>query len=892
MIGGRFLTIAIWRMRSALATIHVGSRVRIGTMKPSIHKTSGDARHKSGLRRVSSFASTIAIVFALIGPPLCHAQSTPGAGIIQGTVTRMNEDGQPSPVQGVRVTLTPETGAPVLSTATDDHGHYSFKGLAGGSYTIDGTLEGFTPFKEVVKLAADGSVTQDFSVKLSAVSMSVEVQGQGETLSTENANSTPTITNKQETDLPREEQKFKEALPLVPGVVRASNGTLNMKGTAENQGMLLVDSGETVDPVSGSFSIPVPLDAINNLSVSKTPYGAEFGGFSGGLAIIQTKPPSDTWTHSIEDAIPIPRGRDGHLVGVEAFKPRIYVSGPLMKKKLDFTEALDYDIDKKPIRGVAWPINETKTQGFDSFTAFQATLSPRHVLNASVIVFSRHQLYADISSLVPQTASSNDGQRGFSVGATDAIHMDSADLITLFRFNGIQSNGNPQALGDMLLTPNGRQGDFFNSFNRTAGQFQLQPTLQLPVKNWHGHHDIKFGVDLTYRFYSGSSESDPVQILRENSTLAETISFMPGGSLHSNDTEVSEFAQDNWTINNHFTVDLGARLVSQSAGRPIAFGPRVGIAFSPGQNHKTLIHLGSGIFYDRVPLLTTDFTDNPTRVITLFDQNGVPLGPPTVLTNVYLQPGPGGIFTPTANRPKETARNITSSAEVDRELTRNAVFRVSFLASQISNIAVVIPFEGPVGSSSYLGLAKNGASRYYELEAAFNYKLSERDVFSVSYIHTYARGDLNTIADIYVPFEQAVIRPNLVGTLPSSIPDRVVAWGIFALPWRLAVAPVVDIHTGLPYSVVDSLQNYVGAPNSQRFPSFFSLDVKFYREISGRLNFLRGVAGHTARIGFFALNLTNHLNPLDVFNNDTSPIFGTLSGFQHRVFGMVIEFRD
>jgi hypothetical protein len=805
----------------------------------------------------------------------------------------MNDEGKSSPVRDVQVKLIPEAGTPVLTTATDELGRYAFTGLSAGSYTVEGTLEGFLPYKETVKLAADGSLVQDFIMKLSTVSMSVDVQAVGETISTENANSTATVTSKQANDLPREEQKFKEALPLVPGVVRSSDGTLNMKGTAESQGMLLVDSAETVDPVTGSFSIPVPLDAISSLAVSKTPYGAEYGGFSGGLAIIQTKTPSDSWIHSIEDLFPLLRGRNGQLVGVQYWKPRLYVSGPLIKKKLNFSEAFDYDLDKKPVRGLAWPINETKTNGFDSFSSIQAMLSPTNVLNANLIVFTRHQRYADISSLVPQTASSNDGQKGFSVGAADAIHLHSgADLTTVVRFSGIESNGNPNGPLDMLLTPEGRGGDFFNTFARTAGQFQLQPTLQLPAKSWHGKHDIKFGVDFTHRFYSGTSESHPIQILRQDGTLAEQIDFLPGAALHSSDTEISEFVDDNWTISDHVTIDLGARLVSQSAGRAAAFGPRAGFAFSPGHDHKTLIHLGTGVFYDRVPLLTTDFTDNPTRVITLFDQNGVPLGPPTTFTNVYLQPGPGGTFTPTATRPRSTARNITSSVEVDRELRKNTVFRLSFISSQISNMAVVIPFAGPLGTSSFLGLAKTGVSHYYEIEATINYKLSERDIFSASYIHSYATGDLNVLSDIYVPFEQAVIRPNLSGVLPSSIPDRLVAWGIFALPWKLAVAPIVDFHTGLPYSVIDASQNYVGTPNSQRFPSFFSLDVKFYREITGRLNIMRHVGGRTARIGIYSLNLTNHLNPLDVFNNNTSPQFGQLSGFQHRTLGMVIEFRD
>jgi hypothetical protein len=849
------------------------------------------------MNRISRPFSGFTIIFVLIIPALCRAQNAPaakpGAGILQGTVTRTNDEGKPSPVRYVQVKLTPESGAPALTTATDEQGRYAFTGLPAGNYSIEGTMEGFLPYKETVKLAADGSLIQDFTMKLSTVTMSVDVKSEGETISTENANSTATIGSKEATDLPREEQKFKEALPLVPGVVRKSDGTLNMKGTAESQGMLLVDSAETVDPVTGSFSIPVPLDAIQALSVSKTPYGAEYGGFSGGLAIIQTKPPSDTWTHSVEDIFPLLRGRNGHLVGVEYWLPRFYLSGPLIKKKLNFTEALDYEFDKKPIRGLAWPINETKTQGFDSFSSVQATLSPRNILNANLIVFSRHQRFADISSLVPQTASSNDGQKGFSVGATDVIQLESgADLSTLVRFSGIQSNGNPNGTLDMLLTPEGRGGDFFNTFGRTAGQFQIQPTLQLPVKSWHGKHDIKFGMDFTHRFYSGTSESHPIQILRQDGSLAERIDFLPGAALHSRDTEISEFVQDNWTISDHVTIDLGARLVSQSAGRAAAFGPRAGFAFSPGHDHKTLIHLGTGVFYDRVPLLTTDFTDNPTRVVTLFDQNGLPLGPPSAFANVYLQSGPGGTFTPTATRPKSTARNITSSVEVDRELRKNTVFRLSFISSQISNMAVVIPFAGPLGTSSFLGLAKTGVSHYYEIEATINYKLSERDIFSASYIHSYATGDLNVLSDIYVPFEQAVIRPNVSGILPSSIPDRLVAWGIFALPWKLAVAPIVDFHTGLPYSVIDASQNYVGTPNSQRFPSFFALDVKFYREVTGRLNILRHVGGRTARIGVFALNLTNHSNPLDVFNNNTSPQFGQLSGFQHRVFGMVIEFRD
>jgi hypothetical protein len=46
------------------------------------------------------------------------------------------------------------------------------------------------------------------------------------------------------------------------------------------------------------------------------------------------------------------------------------------------------------------------------------------------------------------------------------------------------------------------------------------------------------------------------------------------------------------------------------------------------------------------------------------------------------------------------------------------------------------------------------------------------------------------------------------------------------------------------------------------------------------------------RLGVYSLNLTNHLNYLDVYSNVASPYFGHFAGFQHRVNGMVIDMVD
>jgi hypothetical protein len=81
----------------------------------------------------------------------------------------------------------------------------------------------------------------------------------------------------------------------------------------------------------------------------------------------------------------------------------------------------------------------------------------------------------------------------------------------------------------------------------------------------------------------------------------------------------------------------------------------------------------------------------------------------------------------------------------------------------------------------------------------------------------------------------------------------------------------------------------VGGANSQRFPTFFSLDLKVYREFRLHLPFLGTMKDRKLRFGVYSINLTNHSNPLSVYTNVTSPNFGHFVGFQHRVNGLVID---
>jgi hypothetical protein len=805
---------------------------------------------------------------------------TPQTQELKGEV--LDEAGKP--LVGAVCTLTggplPDTG---LSVATREKGEFNFTGLLPSTYRLTCAAADYEP---VMKQDLQIGETPPPFVQMVlppeiVVRQKVEVREKAPVTSPENVSAPAKVTSTQLMTLPLTEQRFKAALPLVPGVVRTPDGKINIKGTTESQGMLLVDGAETVDPVTGAFAIEVPIDAVGSVDVFKTAYQAEYGRFAGGLASVQTKAPSDQFHFELNDLTPNMRGKSGHLVGISEESPRIDVTGPLLPGKLDIFEAFNYDLHKQPVRGLAWPKNEIKKEGIDSFTSLQYIISTQHLLTGNLKVFPERLEFADINSLVPQSASSNYGQRGFSGGANDRYLFPAGGILTSFlQLTYFSSYAHGQGPLDMLVTPNGWGGNFFNTWARDGSQQEASQTYQSPRKEWRGRHEFTVGGDLVHRSFSGSSVSRPVQVLRQDGTLAEQIDFQGKGLLSAKDTEVAAFVQDHWALQDRLAIDLGLRYSGQTTGDPTAFAPRIGAVYSPGRGGKTILRGGIGVFYDRLPLLASDFTNNPTRIVTQYDTQGNPLGPPLVFQNVYARTERRTTqLVPPGHDLDSTPYNVTWNVEADREIHPHVTLRLSYLSSGTHKVFITNPLIDQYGVP-LLELSNTGATRYHEFESTLRIRARANTDINISYVHSLARGDLNSLGDVYVPFEGPVIRPNFFAGLPSNIPDRFVTWGRCNLPWKIVASPVLDIHTGFPYSALDELQNYVGPPASLRFPIFASLDLEMYKEF--RIRFIPWVRNHPLRGILRVYNVTNHQNPHDVYNNVTSPYFGHFVGLQHR----------
>jgi hypothetical protein len=136
---------------------------------------------------------------------------------------------------------------------------------------------------------------------------------------------------------------------------------------------------------------------------------------------------------------------------------------------------------------------------------------------------------------------------------------------------------------------------------------------------------------------------------------------------------------------------------------------------------------------------------------------------------------------------------------------------------------------------------------------------------------------LNDFAGYIGSFPQPIVRPNTVATSPTDLPNRFLVWGRWLLPHGFGVAPVFEYRNGFPYSVVNELQQYVGIPNSTRFPNFLSADARVWRDF-------KVSSKYSVRLSLSSFNLTNHFNPEATHWNTADPAYGRFFGERHRRF--------
>ena len=812
----------------------------------------------------------------LISSGVGNAQNPQGqTGTLRGAVMTIGPDGQSYNIPAASMKLK-RGELQVAETSANDAGEYEFTKLSPGEYTLEAAVEGFKTSGKTIMVHAGETLVENVKLEVADVTASVTVAATAQDVATaETAPATIVNRNTLQT-LPLPNEQLLDALPLVPGVVRGPDGQINMNGGRASQSSMTVNSTNVTDPVNGQFAFNLPIEAVESVQVLTNPYAAEYGKFTAGVTAVSTRSGTDKFNVEAQSFFPRFRHRGDKWRGIEAFTPRLAISGPLKKNKLWFMQSFEYRFVRTPIESLPPDKRDTGIESFDSLTQMDWDVNPRHHLTSTFSLFPEKLRFVGLNTFNPEEVTPNYKQRGFFWGLNERwIVSDKAVLESYLSVKKFDADVFPSS-GEQVMNfaPDVNSGNYFNRQDRRSTRVEALEIYNFTPPDFAGTHFMKVGVALTHTTFDGGNTSNTVRILRRNGTVSQQIDFAGDGLQRRNTTEFSSFFEDKWTINERLTLEYGVRFDRDTIARENNLAPRLAFAFSPIRDGRTVVRGGVGLFYDRINLNTATFPQLQDRLITSFGVDGrrvSQLQHPTVENGRFLTP-----------------RSVSWNIELDREWMKNLLVRVGYQQRQGTREYILDPLESETSASSLL-LSNGGRSRYREFQVTARYTFRGTDELNASYVRSKAIGDLNDFNSYYANFENPIIRRNEQSLLPFDAPNRFVFWGNFRVKYGITIAPVVDLRNGFPLSVVDEDRNFVGPRNrAGRFPNFASLDLQVLKRLSvpGRFR-----EKYQVRVGIKFFNLTDHFNPRDFQGNLASDEFGTFYNGVGRKVGMkfVIE---
>jgi len=266
----------------------------------------------SGIQTLPSAGQPVMPVLAG-APATSGAQAGPavtscdGPGTIGGAVT----DQTGAVLVGANIKLTSAGGA-VQNALSDAKGNYCFKGLSSGSYNISVTMKGFKVFEAAgVNLVAGQGIPLDAPLEPAGEVTEVNVEGQKVAeVETENAQVQGTVTENEVKTLQLNGRNFIQLIALAPGVSNQTGqdeAKVGVTGSAKysvNGGRVEyntfeVDGGDVLNAgLNGAESTLIvypSLDAIQEVKVLTSNYGAQYGRTASGTVLVTTKSGGDNW---------------------------------------------------------------------------------------------------------------------------------------------------------------------------------------------------------------------------------------------------------------------------------------------------------------------------------------------------------------------------------------------------------------------------------------------------------------------------------------------------------------------------------------------------------------------------------------------------------------------
>ena len=299
-----------------------------------------------------------------------------GSGNISGVAT----DQTGAVIPGASVVLTEASSGQTRETQTDDKGNYSFASVPPGTYSLAITAPNFAT-QNLPNIVVSGDRAQSLDVTLqpakSSEHVNVVANGTGQ-VEVDTAAVSGTITEKEVVSIGLNGRNFTQLIALAPGVSNQTgqdeakvgvvgsvkysvNGGRVEYNTFEVDGSDVLNTG--LNGASSTLMVYPSLDAIQEVKVLTSNYGAQFGRTASGTVQVTTKSGGDHLHGNLYEFIrneafntrnyfdsgskaPLYRRQDfGGTVGGPLTIPKIYDG---KKRKTYFFFSEEFRLEKTP----------------------------------------------------------------------------------------------------------------------------------------------------------------------------------------------------------------------------------------------------------------------------------------------------------------------------------------------------------------------------------------------------------------------------------------------------------------------------------------------------------------------------------------------------------------
>jgi hypothetical protein len=668
---------------------------------------------------------------------------------------------------------------------------------------------------------------------------------------------------------------YRNVLNYIPMTIVDPYAQVHVAGSQTYQTVTELDGLNVTQPSNGQLLLHVSTDAFRLIRVEPSRYSAEFGKGSGGVILLETGIGDDHYRFIATDFIPSWQNKKGWKF--DQFNPRLTLSGPILKGKIWFFDALDGSYQNEIVTELPDGQNQDVVSRLGNLAKIQANLTSRNILTTSFNLNQYHDQHAGLSAQNPQASTPAVGQPAYQGGIKDQHYFARGTLFEVgFGFNRYDLNQISRGVDPFFISPETAVGSYYLTAHTRADRWQAKSNLYLRPREWHGRHDLKVGIDLDRLRYDADYIRNPISYLREGQPVGDCLavtpspcsrySVFPGApALTQHNAELSGYVQDRWLLAPRLLLEAGLRYDWDQLDRHSRLSPRLAATWVLDDSGNTKLSAGFGVFYDATAIFLIARPRAGTRIDYFFDQDGSPLGGPVLSS-----------FTADLQS-LQSPRIFNESVALEHKLPAEIYLKMEYIRKRGIH-GFVYDLTDPSLTNATFALSNARQDHYDGFQISGRHAFGNGHMIAASYVRSHTRS--NQVLDFNIDNPQ--FSRQLPGPYPWDTPNRFLSYGLLPLVKGFDLAYSTEIHTGVPFNVVNDQQRLVGLPASRRFPTWFTLNTHVEKRF-------HALGYHWAIRGGFN-NVTGRKNWIYVNNDINSPDFLTYSVYNGRAFTGRIRF--